>query len=267
MKGQDYEYVIPRSTILIENPVAVRRHVRGQARHAQGGRSLRRVPDARPRRSARSRSTGCVRSRRRWQPRRPRASRRSTDLFTIRDLGDWAAVQKAIFDKGAAYDAALLAAQEAVTMSGVGLRARAGTGPAFGHVRRSRSTSCCWSPCRSRRSCTRLRAGAGRAPRDRAAAGRPAGALADDLDGDRDRHRERRARHRHRLGARALSLPGTAGPVRARRPAVRDPDAGRRHDARRCCTARAALLGDTFSACGHRADLRAARRSCWRCCS
>jgi ABC-type sulfate transport system substrate-binding protein len=35
------------------------------------------------------------------------------DLFTIRDLGDWAGVQKSLFDKGSGYDAALAAAQRA----------------------------------------------------------------------------------------------------------------------------------------------------------
>jgi sulfate transport system substrate-binding protein len=36
-----------------------------------------------------------------------------TDLFTIRDLGGWSAVQQVIFDKGAAYDNALASAQGA----------------------------------------------------------------------------------------------------------------------------------------------------------
>ncbi|MCK7490632.1 MAG: hypothetical protein MZW92_01735 [Comamonadaceae bacterium] len=41
--GQPYEYVIPQSTILIENPVAVVDALRRQARRARAGRGVRRV--------------------------------------------------------------------------------------------------------------------------------------------------------------------------------------------------------------------------------
>ena len=101
--------MIPKSTILIENPVAV---VDGYAdKHGtrEAGRGVRRVPAHAPRRSARSPSTACVRS-------LPAvadevgdaASRRSTDLFTIRDLGDWADVQtRDLRARAPVYDAAL----------------------------------------------------------------------------------------------------------------------------------------------------------------
>jgi sulfate transport system substrate-binding protein len=113
MKGQDYEYVIPRSTILIENPIAVLdayadKH--GSRKAAETFVAFVGTPEAqrafseyglRPVSSAVATEVAT---------RFPTVS----DLFTIRDLGDWAAAQKEIFDKGAAYDVALQAAQGAV---------------------------------------------------------------------------------------------------------------------------------------------------------
>lgn len=110
MKNQDYDYVIPKSTILIENPVAVvdsyaDRHGTRELAHAfvaflttpESQRAfaeygLRPVVPA---------VAAEVASR--FPP--------VTDLFTIRDLGGWPAVQKTLFDKGTAYDAAFAAAQ------------------------------------------------------------------------------------------------------------------------------------------------------------
>jgi sulfate/thiosulfate-binding protein len=105
-KGQKYDYVIPGSTILIENPVAlVDRYVEkhgtrdvakafieflttptAQRIYAQHG--LRPVlPDV-------AKETSGV-------------FRTPADLFTIRDIGDWAGTQKTVFDTEAAYDKAL----------------------------------------------------------------------------------------------------------------------------------------------------------------
>ena len=76
IEGKEYDYVIPRSTILIENPVAlVDKNV---DKHG-----VREVAEAfvaflpRRRRSARSRSTACARWTSRWPPRRPPSTRRS----------------------------------------------------------------------------------------------------------------------------------------------------------------------------------------------
>jgi sulfate transport system substrate-binding protein len=105
-KGQSYEIVVPRSTILIENPVALvdrytdKHGTREAAQaliaflttadaqriYAQNGLRpvlgdvLRETPDKYP---------------------------TPADLFTIRDLGDWSGTQQTLFDRGAAYDRAL----------------------------------------------------------------------------------------------------------------------------------------------------------------
>ena len=111
-KGQDYEYVIPQSTILIENPVAVvdvyadRHGTRAAAdafvaflhtpaaQRAFAEYGLRPVvPEVATEVAARFPAV--------------------TDLFTIRDLGDWKQVQRVLFDKGAAYDAAIASTQGA----------------------------------------------------------------------------------------------------------------------------------------------------------
>lgn len=105
-KGLKYQAIIPSSTILIENPVAlidryVDKHdtrevskafiefltsVPAQRIYAQHG--------LRPVLAEVQRETA---------DKYPKPS----DLFSIRDLGDWAGTQKSIFDTGAAYDKAL----------------------------------------------------------------------------------------------------------------------------------------------------------------
>ncbi len=113
MKGQDYEYVIPTSTILIENPIAVvdtYADEHGSRKAAEAFIAFTRTPEAqrafaeyglRPVSAAVASEV-------------PERCPAVADLFTIRDLGDWAGVQKDIFDKGAAYDLALAATQGAV---------------------------------------------------------------------------------------------------------------------------------------------------------
>jgi sulfate/thiosulfate-binding protein len=105
-KGQHYDYVIPRSTILIENPVAlVDRYVdkhgtrevakafveflgTAPAQRIYVKHGLRPVLEEVAKENA-----GTFRT--------------PADLFTIRDLGDWAGTQKAVFDPDSAYDRAL----------------------------------------------------------------------------------------------------------------------------------------------------------------
>ena len=101
--GRDYEYVVPRSTILIENPVAVidayvDKHKSRDL--AEGFVAFLRTPEAqrafakygyRPVEETVAREV---------EGRFPRVQ----DLFTVRDLGGWPEVQKTLFAPGAAYD-------------------------------------------------------------------------------------------------------------------------------------------------------------------
>jgi sulfate/thiosulfate transport system substrate-binding protein len=110
-KGQDYEYVIPKSTISIENPAAL---VDGYVdRH--GNRELARAfVDFMwtPKAQAAFADYGL----------RPVVASVATDvanrfpavpdLFTVADLGGWSALQTSVFDKSAAYDRALSMARE-----------------------------------------------------------------------------------------------------------------------------------------------------------
>jgi sulfate transport system substrate-binding protein len=110
-KGQDYEYVLPESTISIECPVALvdgyveRHHNRQaaaafvdflfskQAQTAFAGYGFRPVVAVDP--AAASAPLP--------QPK---------DLFTIEDLGGWKKLQSTVFDANAAYDRALALARE-----------------------------------------------------------------------------------------------------------------------------------------------------------
>jgi sulfate transport system substrate-binding protein len=105
-KGQKYDYVVPRSTILIENPVAlvdkyVDKHgvrevaeafiaylATAPAQEIYAKHGLRPVLEDIAKQHASEYPT-------------------PEDLFTIRDLGDWAGSQKTLFDVGAGYDRAL----------------------------------------------------------------------------------------------------------------------------------------------------------------
>lgn len=106
--GKDYEYVIPKSTILIENPVAVvdsytKKHgsedvakafveflFTAQAQRAFAAHGLRPVLQEVANEVAAKYPV-------------------PTDLFTVRDLGDWSGVDTQVFAKGAAYDVAFAA--------------------------------------------------------------------------------------------------------------------------------------------------------------
>jgi sulfate/thiosulfate transport system substrate-binding protein len=105
-KGQNYEYVVPRATILIENPVAlVDRYAdkhgsravaqafiefltTSAAQEIYAKHGLRPVLDEVAKQHAAEYPT-------------------PEDLFTIRDIGDWAGSQRTVFDPGAGYDRAL----------------------------------------------------------------------------------------------------------------------------------------------------------------
>jgi sulfate/thiosulfate-binding protein len=110
-KGQDYDYILPKSTILIENPVAVvdayaERH--GTLALARSFVEFLSAPEAQRAfaqyglRPVLPEVAGEVGAR----------FPAVTDLFTIRDLGGWPAVQRAIFDPGAVYDRALVLARQ-----------------------------------------------------------------------------------------------------------------------------------------------------------
>jgi sulfate/thiosulfate transport system substrate-binding protein len=105
--GKAMDYVVPASTILIENPVAV---VDGYAtKHgtrdvAAGFVAYLATPAAQAAftRYGLRPVVGEV----------PTSFGEPADLFTIRDLGDWAALQADLFAKGALYDRALERAQK-----------------------------------------------------------------------------------------------------------------------------------------------------------
>ncbi|MBM4370437.1 MAG: sulfate ABC transporter substrate-binding protein [Deltaproteobacteria bacterium] len=105
-QGQKYDYVIPTSTILIENPVSlidvnVERHGNRAATEAfvrflfteEAQRHFARY-GLRPVLDSVAAEVAD-----RYPP--------VTDLFTVRDLGGWDGVQTTLFDKGAAYDQAM----------------------------------------------------------------------------------------------------------------------------------------------------------------
>jgi sulfate/thiosulfate transport system substrate-binding protein len=105
-KGQKYEYVIPGSTILIENPVAVVDKYATKHGSLEAARALvafLTTPEAQR-----------IYAKHGLRPVLEEVAKETAgnypavaDLFTIRDLGDWAGSQKTIFDNGAAYDRAL----------------------------------------------------------------------------------------------------------------------------------------------------------------
>jgi sulfate transport system substrate-binding protein len=105
-KGQKYEIVMPRSTILIENPVAlVDRYTdeHGTRAAAQALIDFLISPDAQR-----------IYAQNGLRPvldevlnETPDEFPTPVDLFTIRDIGDWSGTQKTIFADGAAYDRAL----------------------------------------------------------------------------------------------------------------------------------------------------------------
>jgi sulfate/thiosulfate-binding protein len=110
-KGQDYDYVIPKSTILIENPVSVvdtytEKHKTDDL--AQAFVAFLQTPDAQrefAKYGYRPIDQTVATEVEKQFP-------KPEDLFTIKDLGDWATAQKTLFDPGATYDRALAQSRE-----------------------------------------------------------------------------------------------------------------------------------------------------------
>ncbi|MCB9527261.1 MAG: sulfate ABC transporter substrate-binding protein [Myxococcales bacterium] len=110
-KGQRYDYVVPRSTILIENPVALVDAAVDRHRNRAAVEALREFlwTPAAQRRYAAHGLRPVVQSvaaevQGRFAP--------VDDLFTIRDLGGWEAATREVFAPGAIYDAALARSRE-----------------------------------------------------------------------------------------------------------------------------------------------------------
>ena len=105
-KGQKYEYVVPRSTILIENPIAVvDRNVdkHGTRETAEALLQFLVTPEAQQVYVQHGLRPVLESTEKAAADKFPAPA----DLFTIRDLGDWSGTQKSIFDTGAGYDRAL----------------------------------------------------------------------------------------------------------------------------------------------------------------
>jgi sulfate/thiosulfate-binding protein len=111
LKGQDYEYIIPKATLLIENPIAVvdtyaEKH--GNAELAKSFVEFVRTPAA-------QRSFAEYG----YRPTLPEVVTETSakfpkpaELFTVKDLGGWSALQETLFAPGTAYDRALAASRE-----------------------------------------------------------------------------------------------------------------------------------------------------------
>jgi len=106
-QGKAMDYVVPTSTILIENPVAVidaNVDAHGTRDLAEGFVAFLATPEAQ-----------AAYAKHGLRPVDPAAAPTDlpavTDLFTVRDLGGWASVQETLFAKDGAYDRALAKAQ------------------------------------------------------------------------------------------------------------------------------------------------------------
>jgi sulfate/thiosulfate-binding protein len=109
LKGQKYDYVIPQSTILIENPAAlvdtvVDKH--GSRKAAAALLDFLVTPEAQRLFAKHGLRPVDEEVAKEVAANYPQV----TDLFTIRDLGDWKGVGSAIFDAGTGYDKALASA-------------------------------------------------------------------------------------------------------------------------------------------------------------
>jgi sulfate transport system substrate-binding protein len=111
LKGQDYEYVIPKSTLLIENPIAV---VDTYAeKHKNGALAKAFVDFVRAPEAQRSFAEYGYRPTLPSVVEETKAKFPAPEaLFTIKDLGGWPALQETVFAAGAAYDRALAASRE-----------------------------------------------------------------------------------------------------------------------------------------------------------
>jgi sulfate/thiosulfate transport system substrate-binding protein len=104
--GKDYEYIVPKSTILIENPAAVvdkYADAHGTRKLADALVAYLVTPEAQR-----------TYVKHGLRPVNPEIDAelggkfpKPTDLFTVRDVGDWAGLDTAVFKTGAAYDQAM----------------------------------------------------------------------------------------------------------------------------------------------------------------
>ena len=105
-KGQKYQAIIPSSTILIENPVAlVDRYVDKHNTREVSKAFVEFLTTAPAQRIYAQHGLRPVLAE--VQSETADKYPKPADLFTIRDLGDWAGTQKSIFDTGTGYDKAL----------------------------------------------------------------------------------------------------------------------------------------------------------------
>ncbi len=106
-EGKAMDYVVPPSTLSIENPVALidaNVDAHGTRDVAEAFVAFLATPEAQA-------AYGTYGLRPVDPSATPAGLPAVTDLFTVRDLGGWAAVQETLFAKGGAYDRALVAAQ------------------------------------------------------------------------------------------------------------------------------------------------------------
>lgn len=106
--GKQMDYVIPKSTILIENPAAVvdtYADEHGNRDIAEAFVSYLHSPEAQKAYAKYGLRGPDAKAAANGLPAVP-------DLFTVRDIGGWTDVKAKVFDKGAGYDQALAAAQK-----------------------------------------------------------------------------------------------------------------------------------------------------------
>jgi sulfate/thiosulfate-binding protein len=105
-KGQDYEYIVPSSTILIENPVALVDKYADKHGSREVAQAFVEFLSSKPAQE--------IYAKHGLRPVDEDVAKASAanfptpaDVFTIREIGDWSGTQKVVFDPGAGYDRAL----------------------------------------------------------------------------------------------------------------------------------------------------------------
>ncbi len=105
-QGKKYEVVVPTSTILIENPIAVvDKNVKAHGSEALAKEFLDYVWSSETQRAFAARGYRPVDEAVKHET--AAQFKPVTDLFTVRDLGGWDAVKKSVFGDGGVYDKAL----------------------------------------------------------------------------------------------------------------------------------------------------------------
>jgi sulfate/thiosulfate-binding protein len=105
-KGQDYEYIVPSSTILIENPIALVDKYADKHGSREVAQAFVEFLSTKPAQE--------IYAKHGLRPVDEDVAKSTAanfpipaDVFTIRDIGDWSGTQKVVFDPGAGYDRAL----------------------------------------------------------------------------------------------------------------------------------------------------------------